>query len=74
VTRDLRKFARQTNFRLVAGFLALAFLVGGGLIYYFWGWESALMGMVCMGLALLPAVIVWLVLALMGWIVRRSQE
>jgi hypothetical protein len=73
MTRDLRKFARQTNFRLLAGFLALAFLLGGGLIYAFWGWEAALMGLVCMGAALVPALLVWLVLTLMGWIVRRSQ-
>lgn len=74
MSRDLRRYARQTNVRLVIGFLAIALLIGPGLIYWLWGREAALMGLVCTGAALIPAGMVWLVLALIGWIVRRSQE
>lgn len=72
--RDLRRYARQTNFRLLVGFLALVFLVGDGLIYAFMGRNAAIMGLVCLALGLAPALIVWLVLELMGWLVKSERE
>ncbi len=42
--RDLREYTRNTQTRLIIGFLALAFLVGVGLIYLFYGKEAALLG------------------------------
>lgn len=74
MTRDLRRYSRQTNFRLVVGFLALVFLLGDGLIYVFMGRNAAIMGLVCLGLGLVPAVLVWLLLGLMGWLVKRERE
>ncbi len=72
--RDLRRYAQQTNFRLLVGFLALVFLLGDGLIYVFMGQNAAIMGLVCLALGLAPAVIVWLVLELMGWLVKKERE
>lgn len=74
MTRDLRRYSRQTNFRLVVGFLVLVFLLGDGLIYVFMGRNAAIMGLVCLGLGLVPAVLVWLLLGLMGWLVKRERE
>lgn len=74
MSRDLRRYARQTNGRLVIGFLAIVLLIGPGLIYWLWGRDAALMGLVCTGAALIPAALVWFVLAVIGWIVRKSQE
>jgi hypothetical protein len=72
--RDLRKFTRQTNARLLFGFFVLLFGVGLGLIYLFWGLESALVGLVCLLGALVPAGLVWFFLAILGWIAKKAQE
>ncbi|OGO37794.1 MAG: hypothetical protein A2W35_04565 [Chloroflexi bacterium RBG_16_57_11] len=74
MTRDLRRYSRQTNFRLLAGFLLLVFLVGDGLIYLFMGRNAALMGLVCLVLSLVPAVLVWLLLAGIDWLVKKECE
>lgn len=73
MTRDLRRYARQTSFRLVVGFLALVFLVGDGLIYLFMGRDAAILGLVCLALGLAPAVLVWLLLGLLGWLVKKER-
>lgn len=72
--RDLRRYSQQTNFRLVAGFLILTFLVGDGLIYLFMGRNAAIMGLVCLVLGLAPALLVWLLLGMMGWLVKKERE
>ncbi len=72
--RDLRRHANQTRFRLVLGLILLAFLVGDGLIYLFYGRAPALMGFVCLLAALLPVAIVWLVLAILAWVVKRADR
>ena len=74
MTRDLRRYARQTNFRLLVGFLLVVFLVGDGLIYLFMGQNSAVMGLVCLVLGLTPALLVWLLLAGMDWLVKKERE
>jgi len=74
MTRDLRKYAKQTNLRLLLGFFGLLLFVGLGLIYIFYGRNAALMGLVCTISALLPAVLVWLILWVMGYIVKKANE
>jgi hypothetical protein len=74
MTRDLRKYAKQTNLRLLLGFFGLLIFVGLGLIYIFYGRNAALMGLVCTISALLPAVLVWLILWVMGYIVKKANE
>jgi hypothetical protein len=74
MTRDLRKYAKQTNFRLLLGFFGLLLVIGIGLIYLFYGRNAALMGLICTGAALIPAILVWLVLWLMGYIVKKANE
>jgi hypothetical protein len=73
MTRDLRRYSRQTSFRLVLGFLVLVFFVGDGLIYLFMGRDAAAMGLVCLALGLAPAVLVWLLLSLIGWFVKKER-
>ena len=73
MTRDLRRFARQTRTRLLIGMFLLLFLVGEGLIYFFYGREAALMGFVCLLGALVPVALIVIVLAVMDWIVNRAN-
>lgn len=74
MNRDLRRYSAQTNRRLLIGFFLILFLVGDGLIYWLMGRESALLGLVCILGALVPAALVWLFLGLLGWIVRKARD
>jgi hypothetical protein len=74
MTRDLRKYARQTNLRLIAGALLLLFLVGDGLIYFIYGKGPALMGLLCLLAAMVPVVLVVSVLLLLDWIRKRADR
>jgi uncharacterized SAM-binding protein YcdF (DUF218 family) len=71
--RDLRKYARQTNVRLIAGALFLLFVVGDGLIYFIYGPAAAVTGFLCLLGGLVPIVLVVLVLALLDWITKRAN-
>ena len=73
MTRDLRRYARQTNFRLFAGFLLLLFLLGEGLIWSFYGREAAILGFICILAGLAPLALIWLLLLLAEKIVRRAN-
>jgi hypothetical protein len=74
MSRDLRGFAQQTNRRLLIGFILLLLILGDGLIYVFYGQNAAIMGLVCLLLGLGPAVLIWLVLVALGWVVKKVDE
>ena len=71
--RDLRKYSKQTNVRLGIGFFLILFIVGDGLIYLFYGPYSAALGFVCLGLGLLPVALIFIILAIMEWVVKRTN-
>ena len=74
MTRDLRKYARNTNIRLFAGFIILLFTVGGSLIYMIYGVEGTIMGLICLLTGLAPIVLIALILWFMEWIVKRAND
>lgn len=74
MTRDLRKFARQTNIRLIAGALGLLFIVGDGLIWLFYGKAAALMGLLCLLGGLVPIGLTLLALSVLDWITKRANR
>ena len=74
MTRDLRKYTRQTNVRLIVGALLLLFIVGDGLIYFLYGGGAAVMGLLCLLAALVPVGLTALVLLLMDWIRKRADR
>jgi hypothetical protein len=71
--RDLRRYARQTNTRLILGAILLLFVVGDGLIYWLYGAGPALMGLFCLAAGLAPVLLIWLTLALVEWFVKRQN-
>jgi len=73
MSRDLRQYAKQTNIRLIIGFILLLFLIGDGLILYFYGKGAAIMGIICIIAALLPVVLIILALWMIDWIARRND-
>ncbi len=74
MSRDLRKYARQTNVRLLIGFLILLFLIGDGLIYVFYGRGAALVGLLCLGAGLVPLVLIAVILWGMEWFLKRANR
>ena len=74
MTRDLRRYARQTTTRLLLVGIGLLFVIGDGLIYLFYGKEAATMGAGCLLAGLSPVVLIWLALSLLEWIVRRANR
>jgi len=74
MARDLRKYASQTNFRLVVGGLLLLFIIGDGLIYYFYGKGAAVLGLFCILAGMVPVVLTVFVIFLMDWIRKRIDR
>jgi len=74
MSRDLRKYARQTNIRLAVGAVLLLFIIGDGLIYLFYGGGAAMLGILCLLGGMVPVVLVILVLMLFDWIQKRANR
>ena len=73
MSRDLRQYAKQTNIRLIIGFILALFIIGDGLILLFYGKGAAIMGVICIIAALLPVVLIIIALWLVDWIARRNN-
>ena len=73
MTRDLRRYARQTNVRLIVGALLLLFIVGDGLIYLIYGKGPALMGLLCLLAGLTPVALTLLALLLLAWVAKKAE-
>lgn len=74
MSRDLRRYTRQTNFRLGLGFVLLLFIVGDGMIYLTYGPSAAVTGFICLLAALVPVAIIGLFLYGIEWIVKKSND
>ena len=74
MTRDLRKYARQTNVRLGAGAFLLLLVVGTALIYFIYGLGAAVGGLLCLGAAAIPIVLIFISLEIMDWIQKRANR
>ncbi|NWF65134.1 MAG: hypothetical protein HXY38_12610 [Chloroflexi bacterium] len=73
MSRDLRKYMRDTNVRLVAGAILLLFIVGLGLIWLIYGFGAAVTGFLCILGAFFPIGLIFLALFGMDWIVKRAN-
>lgn len=74
MSRDLRRYASQTNTRLIIGFLLVLFIIGDGLIFIFYGQGAAIMGLVCLLAGLSPVVLILGALWLIDWVARRNNR
>ena len=73
MSRDLRKYSRQTNFRLLWGAFILLFIVGVGLIWLIYGQGAGGMALVCLLAALMPIVLILGVFLAIDWILSRAR-
>ena len=74
MSHDLRKYARQTNIRLIAGFILLLFIVGDGLIYLFYGRGAAIMGLICLMGGLVPIILILAALWIIDWVGKLNNK
>ena len=74
MTKDLRDYASQTTVRLIAGALALLFVVGLGLIWLIYGFGAAIIGLLCLLGALVPIGLIWVSLFGLDWVVKRVNK
>ncbi len=72
--RDLRKYSKQTLFRMIVGSLILLFVIGDGLIYYFYGPSAAITGVICILGALGPVVIIAILFWMIDWIIKKANQ
>ena len=72
MSRDLREYARKTNFRLAVGATLLLFLVGLGLIYFIYGKEAAGLGFFCLLAGLTPVVLILIIFFLIDRIMKSA--
>jgi len=73
MSRDLRKYAKQTNVRLGVGAFLLLVIVGVGLIYLIYGAGAALMALTCLLGALIPIALIFVSLWILEWIQKRAN-
>ena len=74
MSRDLRSYMKNTNVRLIFGALAMLFIVGDVLIWIIYGFGAAMMGLLCMLGAFVPIGLIFLLLNLSDWIVKRANR
>lgn len=72
MSRDLRKYMKDTNIRLIGGALLMLFIVGLGLIWLIYGFGAAVMGFLCILGAMVPIALILFFLNLSDWILKRA--
>ena len=73
MSRDLRKYKRSTDTRLVVGAITLLFVAGLGLIWLIYGVGAAVTGFLCILAAFVPIGLIFISLYGMDWIVKRAN-
>lgn len=73
MSRDLRKYSRDTNIRLLWGAFILLFVVGVGLIWFIYGMGAGGMALVCLLAALFPIILILGIFLAIDWILSRAR-
>ena len=73
MSRDLRKYSRQTYVRLALGAFILLFVVGVGLVWAIYGPGAGGMAFTCLLAALFPIILILLVFLAIEWILKRAR-
>jgi hypothetical protein len=72
LSKDLRKYSKETNIRLALGAFILLFVVGVGLIWAIYGQGAAGMGMLCLTATFLPIILILAIFVGIEWILKRA--
>jgi hypothetical protein len=72
--KTLAEYSKQTTFRLIAGGILILFIVGDTLIYIIYGSSAAISGVLCLGVGLVPVLIIVGILWVMEYIVKKNSD
>jgi len=70
---NIRSYANQTKFHMVIWFFIILFVVGLGLIWFFYGARSALLGFLCLLGTLIPIGLISLFLFGLDKVVKKQD-
>ena len=73
MSRDLRKYTRETNICLIFGAFILLLIVGVGLVWLIYGQGAGGMALVCLLAALAPIVLILGVFLAIDWILSHAR-
>jgi uncharacterized SAM-binding protein YcdF (DUF218 family) len=71
---DLRRYAKETDKRMLVGFFLLLLVVGDGLIWLIYGRNAAVLGLICILAGLFPLALTGLALWFMDWFIKRQDD
>ncbi len=71
--RDLRDYARKTDVLLGLGAIILFLVVGGALIWIFYGGPAASLGLMCMFAGIATVLLIFLVFLGIEWILKHAR-
>ena len=74
MSRDLRKYMKDTNTRILISAFALLFIIGLGLIWAIYGFSAAVSAFLCLLGALVPIALIFLALFGLDWILKRANR
>ncbi len=74
MSRDLRKYIKDTNTQIIIGAFVLLFVVGLGLIWAIYGFGAAVSGFLCLLGALVPIGLIFIALYGIDWIVKHGNR
>lgn len=74
MSRDLRKYVKDTNVRVIIGAIVLLFIAGLGLIWAIYGFGAAVSGFLCLLGAFVPIGLILFFLFGLDWIVKRANR
>ncbi len=73
MSKDLRKYARDTNVRLAVGAIILLFVVGVGLVWAIYGKGAGGLAFTCLLAAAAPVLMIVFVFFAIDWILRHAR-
>jgi hypothetical protein len=73
LSRDLRKYSKETYGRLFFGAFVLLLIVGVGLIWLIYGQGAGGMALVCLLAAVAPIVLILGMFLAIDWILSRAR-
>lgn len=72
--RDLRRYASQTSFGVIAGFVGALLTLGLGMIFAIYGGPAALGGLACLLAVLIPAGVIWALLQAIERLAKKLSD
>lgn len=68
------RWARSTEGHMVIGFFILLYVVGGALIWWFYGFAGMVLGLTCISGGLFFFVLLYGIVSLIGWWANREAD